>query len=57
VSNAAVFAPCNASEAIEALDGLILTDQPRVDFIARYARSGIARAMAEDILKLARGNS
>jgi glycosyltransferase involved in cell wall biosynthesis len=57
VSNAAVFAPCNASEAIEALNGLLLQDQPRRDFIARYARSGISRAMAEDILKLALGNS
>jgi glycosyltransferase involved in cell wall biosynthesis len=57
VSNAAVFAPCNASEAIEKLDSLILQDQPREDFVARYARRAIAGAMAEDILRLARANS
>jgi len=54
VSNAAVFEPCNVSEAIEKLDGLIVRDQPRPDFTARYSRKNIARAMAEDIMKLAR---
>lgn len=57
VSNAAVFAPCNASEAIEKLDSLILQDQPRRDFVARYARRNIARAMADDILNLARADT
>jgi len=57
VPNAAIFAPCNASDAIEKLDGLILRDQPRDDFVARYARRNIASAMAQDILKLARANS
>jgi len=54
VSNAAVFAPCNSSEAIQKLDGLILQDQPRKDFVARYARRAISGAMAADILRLAR---
>jgi hypothetical protein len=54
VSNAAVFTPCDASAAIEKLDNLILQDQPRPDFATRYARVNIARAMAHDILKLAR---
>jgi hypothetical protein len=57
VSNAAVFAPCNASEAIDKLDSLILQDQPRRDFVVRYARRNIARAMADDILKVARADS
>jgi Glycosyl transferase 4-like domain/Glycosyl transferases group 1 len=52
VSNAAVFAPCNPAEAIAKLDGLTLQDQPRPDFVAKYARRNIAKAMAEDILKL-----
>jgi Glycosyl transferase 4-like domain/Glycosyl transferases group 1 len=52
VSNAAVFAPCNPAEAIAKLDGLTLQDQPRPDFVAKYARRNIARAMAEDIFKL-----
>ena len=54
VPNAAVFAPCDVSEAIERLDGLILQDLPRSEFVTRYARRGIAGAMAEDILALAR---
>jgi hypothetical protein len=56
VPNAAVFAPCNVSEAIERLDGLILQDQPRSDFVRRYARRSIAGAMADDILALARAD-
>jgi hypothetical protein len=52
VQNAAVFAPCNASEAIEKLESLNLQVRPRRDFIARYTRRNIARAMADDILKL-----
>lgn len=52
VPNAAVFAPCNASEAIEKLNNLALQDQRRGDFIVRYARRNIARAMADDILGL-----
>jgi glycosyl transferase family 4/glycosyl transferase family 1 len=53
VTNAAVFPPCNVSEAIEHLDKLILQDLPRPDFVTRYARRNIAKAMAEDILMLA----
>lgn len=53
VPNSAVFAPCNAPDAIEKLDDLVLQDQPRREFVARYARRNIAGAMAEDILSLA----
>lgn len=52
VPNAAVFAPCNVSQAIERLDGLTLHDHPRREFVNRYARRNIAKAMANDILKL-----
>lgn len=54
VPNAAVFAPCNIPQAADSLDGLILHYEPRLDFIARYARRNIASAMAKDILALAR---
>jgi glycosyltransferase involved in cell wall biosynthesis len=57
VPNAAIFAPCNASEAVHKLETLILHDQPRQDFVARYDRRRIAGAMAEDILQLARADS
>jgi Glycosyl transferase 4-like domain/Glycosyl transferases group 1 len=50
VPNAAVFAPCNVSEAVECLDGLIMQDQPRLEFVNRYSRRTIARAMADDVL-------
>jgi glycosyltransferase involved in cell wall biosynthesis len=57
VSNAAVFAPGNAKEAIEKLEGLVLEDRPRSDFVSRYARQNISNAMAADILKLAQADS
>jgi Glycosyl transferase 4-like domain/Glycosyl transferases group 1 len=52
VPNASVFAPCDADGAAGKLDDLVLRDQPRLDFIERYARRNIAGAMARDILKL-----
>ena len=57
VPNAAVFAPCNIAQAIESLDGLRLEDAPRRNFVERYARRNIAKAMANDIFNLARANS
>jgi hypothetical protein len=57
VPNAAVFAPCNVPDAIEKLNGLILEDQPRRGFIAKYARRNIARAIANDILSLSQAKS
>jgi hypothetical protein len=57
VPNAAVFGPCNVSEAIEGLNGLVLQDQPRREFVDRYTRRNIARAMADDILRLAQADS
>jgi glycosyltransferase involved in cell wall biosynthesis len=57
VPNAAVFTPCNVSQAVESLDRLMLQDQPRREFVNRYARRNIARAMAEDILSVAEAGS
>jgi hypothetical protein len=57
VSNAAVFAPCDASQAAEKLDNLILHYEPRREFVERYARRNISKAMAADILNLARAKS
>ena len=53
VPNAAVFAPGNAPEAVAKLGNLQLRDQPRREFVERYARRTIAKAMAQDILLLA----
>ena len=49
VSNAAVFPPCDAAEAVRALDTLVIESTPREDFVRRYARRDIMRRMAEDI--------
>jgi hypothetical protein len=53
ISNAAVFAPCDVSDAVAKLDGLSLLHQPRSDFVSRYARRNITAEMAADVLALA----
>lgn len=55
ISNSAVFHPCDAEGAIRALGTLKLGDAPRSDFVAKYARASVSRAMAEDILELGSG--
>lgn len=52
ISNAALFAPCDADGAVEALRRLSLEQTPRAEFVERYARSKIMRSMAEDVLAL-----
>jgi glycosyltransferase involved in cell wall biosynthesis len=56
ISNAAVFAPCDAQGAVTAFEKLVLRDEPRPDFVARYARATISREMAADIIEVAAGN-
>ena len=52
ISNAAVFTPCNAQEALDAYATLELADRPREEFVTKYARARIAGAMAREILQL-----
>lgn len=52
ISNAAVFAPCDAEGAVRAFRSLELRHSPRPDFVAKYRRTNIARAMADDIATL-----
>jgi len=54
VVNSAVFPPGDVAAAVQAFDSLELIDRPRPEFVARYARASIARAMASDILALQR---
>ena len=54
VSNSAVFAPGDTQAALAALGGLQIEVRPREEFVAKYRRSTISRAMAADILELAR---
>ena len=53
ISNAAVFAPCDVPGALQAFARLVIADQPRAGFVARYARSSIVNAMADDVVALA----
>jgi glycosyltransferase involved in cell wall biosynthesis len=53
IDNAAVFAPGDAQAAVQAFRSLALVDRPRAGFVAKYARSRIARAMADDVVALA----
>jgi glycosyltransferase involved in cell wall biosynthesis len=57
IGNAAVFAPCDVAGALVAFDSLQLMDHPRPEFVAKFARATIARAMADDMLVLALGRS
>ena len=50
VTNAAIFRPCDAGDAIRALDSLALADSPRLEFRRRYSREQISRDMASDVV-------
>lgn len=52
VSNSAVFAPGDVAAAVAGFESLELSERPRPEFVARYARARIAREMADDILAL-----
>lgn len=54
VANAAVFPPGDAAAAVRAFESLQLGDRPRPEFVAKYARTNIARAMADDVFALER---
>ncbi len=53
--NAAVFTPCDAEGGAHALSLLRLENTDRSEFIRRYARTSIMRAMAADIIGVALG--
>jgi len=55
ISNAAIFDPCDAHAAEQALSKLVFEDTPRKEFIRKYARSNISRMMAQDIVAVKRG--
>lgn len=55
IANAAVFAPGEVCEAVNAFESLEIVDRPRPEFVAKYSRVTIARAMADDVLALGLG--
>lgn len=52
IDNAAVFLPCDAEAAIQALDKLVIETLPRKGFVSRYSRETIMKQMAREILEL-----
>jgi len=49
-SNAAVFKPCDADDAMRAYAALEIATMPRTAFVEKFRRANIARAMADDII-------
>jgi glycosyltransferase involved in cell wall biosynthesis len=54
VTNAAVFPPCDAERAIASFETLDLHSAQRPDFVRKFSRRAIMRAMAADILTYVR---
>lgn len=55
IRNAGVFAPCDVVGAVRAFETLRPGTEPRPEFIAKFSRGQIARAMADDMLAVALG--
>jgi glycosyltransferase involved in cell wall biosynthesis len=54
IDNAAVFAPCDATQAMQVFEQLTLHDTPRPEFNRKYTRRRIMASMADEVLALAR---
>lgn len=54
VTNAEVFAPCDVEGAMAAMEKLSLEPKARPEFVERFSRRRIMKAMAEDVLELVR---
>lgn len=52
LENAAVFAPCDVAGAVEAFENLHIADEPRIQFVAQFARKAIMDEMARDLVAL-----
>lgn len=57
LSNSAVFQPCDAEAGARAFSTLSLDWTDRSDFISRYGRQSIMRAMAQDVIGLLNARS
>lgn len=52
INNAAVFSPCNVTEAIEVFESLKLIDKQRPQFISKFARKNIMKLMVDDVFSI-----
>lgn len=50
LTNAQVFAPCDPVSAVQAFEELDIAESPRDEFVARFKRTAIMDAMAEDLV-------
>jgi glycosyltransferase involved in cell wall biosynthesis len=57
ITNAAVFRPCDVTQAVAAFDSLEIKECGRPAFVAKYARTNIAREMADDVLAVVGGRT
>jgi hypothetical protein len=57
IANAAVFPPCDVDAALRAFETLRLQDEPRPAFVAKYARTNINSAMANEIIAVGAASS
>lgn len=53
ILNSAVFPPCDAEQAMQVFENLVLSVTPRADFVEKYARQNIAKGMAKEIVNSA----
>ncbi|SFR44821.1 Glycosyltransferase involved in cell wall bisynthesis [Pseudidiomarina maritima] len=56
VSNAAVFEPGDVAGAVRGFEQLSMREEPRIEFVERFARTQIMNEMADDILSFMRGD-
>lgn len=52
ISNSAVFEPCNVQEAKKSFITLLLTDEPRTEFVDKFSRPKLMQVMSDDVLSL-----
>jgi glycosyltransferase involved in cell wall biosynthesis len=57
IRNSAVFSPCDSAGGVRAFESLDVRHTPRPEFIEKFARTNIARRMADEILAMARDNA
>jgi glycosyltransferase involved in cell wall biosynthesis len=50
VTNAQIFPPCDVEQALRVFDQLEFRDEGRAEFVSKFSRKTIMRAMAADIL-------
>jgi hypothetical protein len=57
IENVALFDPCDAEGAVRAFEQLSFEPAKRAEFVNKYARAAISRAIAADIISVARGEA